>query len=129
MVGGGQLEAVRRGLDNWYAMWEIYSAKFSTLPPHVIVSDSGITVDNAWQRVGFMRHSPEYWLLARLLVDRQEYQDSLEDDASSGEVPDFSAALAGETTLSSPSLSKFDQTSMRQVNDVISEFDKVHIAS
>ena len=129
MVGGGQLEAVRRGLDNWYAMWEVYSAKFSTLPFHVIVPDNGITVDNAWQRVGFMRHSPEYWLLARLLVDRQEYRDSLEDDALSGEIPDFSAALAGETPLSSQGLSKFDQTSMRQVNDLISEFDKVHIAS
>ena len=129
MVGGGQLEAVRCGLDNWYALWEIYSSKFSTLPPHVIVPENGINVDNAWQRVGFMRHSPEYCLLARLLVDRLEHQDSLEDDASSGEMPNFSAALAGEVPLSSPRLSKFDQTSMRQVNDLISEFDKVHIAS
>lgn len=66
-----------------------------------------------------MRHSPEYWLLANLLVDRL----SCAADAA----PEFNEAAVAGVATSDPILSKYDQTSMRQVNDLIAEFRNVRI--
>ncbi|CAG7557605.1 unnamed protein product [Fusarium equiseti] len=68
--GNDQLQAVYNALNNWKSVWETYSDEFSLSPPHVMVDKHNVTPDDLWRRIGFMRHSPEYWLLAKLLVDR-----------------------------------------------------------
>lgn len=73
-----------------------------------------------WKRVGFMRHSPEYWLLAKLLVDRL----SSPVDRILGS---DSAHLETVGEMHEPILTRYDQTSMLQVNDLITGFQDVHI--
>ncbi|CVK97659.1 related to C2H2 transcription factor [Fusarium mangiferae] len=118
--GHDQLQAVRNALDNWKSAWETYSDEFSFSPPHVMVDRQNVATENLWRRVGFMRHSPEYWLLGKLLVDRlSTSSDSLASPDSA--VPDASGSAH------EPILTRYDQTSMLQVNDLITGFQNVHI--
>ncbi|KAK4209438.1 hypothetical protein QBC37DRAFT_54248 [Rhypophila decipiens] len=129
----GQLVPIRNGLRNWIAMWELYFDTWSFLPPHGMVQEDALTPDTMWKRVGFVRHTPEYWLLGSLLTDRiasntsgaQEERGSQNDldhgssSASSGKV--------AKTITRTPILDKYDQTSMRQVNELITDFQRVQM--
>ncbi|KAF0637477.1 hypothetical protein FPSE5266_09730 [Fusarium pseudograminearum] len=118
--GHDQLQAVYNALSNWKMVWETYSDELSFSPPHVMVNKQNISPAELWRRVGFMRHSPEYWLLAKLLVDRLsapiETMTNPED-----------ALLDATTVTQEPILARYDQTSMLQVNDLITGFQNVHI--
>jgi hypothetical protein len=114
-----QLQPVRVALENWKLVWETYSSEFSSTPPHEMLAEAVPSPGNMWQRTGFMRHSPEYWLLANLLVNRL----SRTADAA----PGFSEAAVTGGATPEPILRKYDQTSMRQVNDLIAEFQNVRI--
>ncbi|KAH6871499.1 C2H2 type zinc finger domain-containing protein [Thelonectria olida] len=114
-----QLQAVRIALQNWKLIWETYSSEFSSTPPHEMVGNVTPSPGNMWRRTGFMRHSPEYWLLANLMVNR--LSRTLEPQ------PNFNEAVLTGGSTPDPILSKYDQTSMRQVNDLIAEFQNVHI--
>ena len=76
-----------------------------------------------WQRVGFSRFCSEYWLLAKLIVDRitdrAQRKEHAFVDASAG--TEFGSDDRSTPTI----LDNYDETSMRQVNDLISEFQKV----
>ncbi|KAF5560791.1 C2H2 transcription factor [Fusarium phyllophilum] len=103
--GHDQLQAVRNALDNWKSSWETYSDKFSFSPPHVMVDRHNVATENLWRRVGFMRHSPEYWLLGKLLVDRLSTSgDSLGSPEST--VPDATGSAH------EPILTRYDQTTL-----------------
>lgn len=85
-----------------------------------MVDRQNVATESLWRRVGFMRHSPEYWLLGKLLVDRLSTStDSLRAPEST--VPDASGSAH------EPILTRYDQTSMLQVNDLITGFQNVHI--
>lgn len=65
-----------------------------------------------------MRYSPEYWLLASVIVDR------LENGASSqGQMGSWNMAPTDSSSMDSMRsdhiMSKYDQTSMHQVNELI----------
>lgn len=87
-----------------------------------------------WKRVGFVRFSPEYWLLGSLLTDRissttagPHGQHSVPgDDFAPGSFPPSSGGH-GKPKSAEPILEKYDQTSMRQVNDLITDFQKFHL--
>ncbi|KAL9564863.1 hypothetical protein ACKAV7_011315 [Fusarium commune] len=113
--GHDQLQAVRNALDNWKSAWETYSDEFSFSPPHVMVDRHNVATENLWRRVGFMRHSPEYWLLGKLLVDR------LSTPSDSYGSPESTVADASGSAHE-PILTRYDQTSMLQVNDLITGF-------
>jgi hypothetical protein len=67
-----------------------------------------------------MCHSPEYWLLAKLLVDRLS--------ASIDTIPNSNDDLINPSSVThEPILTQYDQTSMLQVNDLITGFQNVHI--
>ncbi|KAF4953617.1 hypothetical protein FGADI_5953 [Fusarium gaditjirri] len=103
--GNDQLQAVRNALDNWKSAWETYSDEFSFSPPHVMVDRHNVATENLWRRVGFMRHSPEYWLLGKLLVDRlSPSSNSLGSPEST--VPDASGSVH------EPILTRHDQTTL-----------------
>ena len=65
-----------------------------------MVPSDVLTPENAWRRIGFCRHAHEFWLLAG------------EEGAGAG---------------SDPILTRYDQTSMRQINDLIADFQKFQI--
>ncbi|KAF5984154.1 C2H2 zinc finger transcription factor [Fusarium bulbicola] len=103
--GHDQLQAVRNALDNWKSAWETYSDEFSLSPPHAMVDRHNVATENLWRRVGFMRHSPEYWLLGKLLVDRLSTPgDSLGSPESTE--PDASGSAH------EPILTRYDQTTL-----------------
>ncbi|KAH8649737.1 hypothetical protein BGZ60DRAFT_199046 [Tricladium varicosporioides] len=124
--GEAQTVSIRNALDNWIGTWEIYSSELSSTPPHVLVVNSCLNPENMWKRVGFSRYSPEYWSLASLILDRILI--------SSANRQGFGITLgtsqSSHTALQDgppPILDKYDQTSMRQVNDLISDLQKVQI--
>lgn len=76
-----------------------------------------------WKRLGFCRFCPEYWLLASLMTDWLDAANtSMEEDV---EAPDELEKL--DDGRVDPILDKYDQTSMRQVNDLIAGFQRVQI--
>ena len=121
----GHLTAIRHALDNWKPIWEQYCNKLSYAPPHNMVIGGALTTDNAWRRIGFYRHAHEYWLLASVIIDRiaRKGAASSEDDQRSR----VKASPEGSTP--DPILTRYDQTSMRQVNDLIADFQKFQIRS
>lgn len=64
-----------------------------------------------WKRNGFFRFCAEYWLLANLMADR----------LTGAEMSRGDSFLVNDSVLD-PILSQYDQTSMRQVNDLITGF-------
>lgn len=115
--------AIHTALSNWKMVWEAYSSQVSNHPPHAMVPrDQAIPGLNMWKRIGFMRHSPEFWLLATVVVDRLSPPGArTEPSTSSGN------AISGMKHAAGPLLAEYDQTSMRQVNDLIAKFQKVQI--
>lgn len=84
-----QLSPIRIGLDNWKLIWNrrslndderFFDVPIATLKQHnhpteKRQSHEHIPADepSMWKRSGFWRHAPEYWLLARLGLDRSEF--------------------------------------------------------
>ncbi|KAK3329158.1 hypothetical protein B0H66DRAFT_14919 [Apodospora peruviana] len=129
----GQLVPIRNGLRNWIAIWEMYYDTWSSSPPHGMVREDSLAPETMWKRGGFIRYSPEYWLLGSLLTDRISSATSkAQQSHNKGKSPQNSQ---GQSSLSSltksitvdPILDKYDQTSMRQVNDLITEFQKFQV--
>lgn len=81
-----------------------------------------------WKRVGFLRYSHEYCSLASLILDRISTSNINRKDLGITVDTDPGRATALRDGPPSPILDKYDQTSMRQVNDLIADFQKVHIS-
>ncbi|KAJ5124440.1 uncharacterized protein N7515_008265 [Penicillium bovifimosum] len=116
-VGGFQLRApIRNALTHWRDIWHTFSSTFPQgITPHTTIEDPHIQPEDLWRRMGFFRFAPEYWLLANLMADRL-------------------AASRTETGLGpldegplDPILNQYDQTSMRQINDLIMGFQTFQI--
>ncbi|CAF3597515.1 unnamed protein product [Fusarium graminearum] len=121
--GHDQLQAVYNALSNWKMIWETYSDELSFSPPHVMVDKQNVSPAELWKRVGFMQHSPEYWLLAKLLVDRLsapiETMTNPED-----------ALLNATTVTQEPILARYDQTTLVAPNlDGQFKLEQVHLYS
>lgn len=71
-----------------------------------------------------MRHAPEYWLLASFIMDRISAANTSQQQIAS---PGGSSTEPVDDGPPNPILNKYDQTSMRQVNDLIADFQKVQI--
>ncbi|ROT34504.1 hypothetical protein SODALDRAFT_329757 [Sodiomyces alkalinus F11] len=123
--GDGQMVAIRHALSNWKAIWEFYSGHLSSVPPHAMVARARLTPDNAWRRIGFQRHAPEFWLLASVIMGRLTSADHSwrrHESSSSWVTPPAHASPRDDRIFT-----KYDQTSMHQVNELISDFHKVQI--
>ncbi|KAL6364281.1 hypothetical protein LRP88_02200 [Fusarium phalaenopsidis] len=94
--------------------------QFADLGPlNLFTIVSGI---NMWKRIGFMRHSPEFWLLATVVVDRISSTSDMRWGMGTAILGDSGS---GSGTSAEPILAVIDQTSMRQVNDLITEFQNM----
>ncbi|RDL41437.1 uncharacterized protein BP5553_01416 [Venustampulla echinocandica] len=124
--GEAQVVSIRNALGNWIRIWKIYSTELSSTPPHVLINDC-LNPENMWRRVGFLRNSLEYWSLASLILDRISTSSTNQRDHGITSDTNLSRRTALQDGPASPILDKYDQTSMRQVNDLIADFQKVQI--
>jgi hypothetical protein len=128
----GQLVPIRNGLRNWIEIWEKYAAVPPSLSPHGLLQEDCPSPELMWKRIGFVRFSPEYWLLGSLIADRLSATTGASSEPSSvpggsqGGIQPSSGAR-GKARSAEPILGKYDQTSMRQVNDLITDFQKFNI--
>lgn len=82
-------------MGNWRNAWDQTQSTF--------VSEYGSEFAS-WRRDGFMKSAPEYWLLCRVIL----HSIRLSASESNG--------------LAKPTLDKYDQTDMSQVNDLVTKF-------
>ncbi|KAK1752718.1 hypothetical protein QBC47DRAFT_62099 [Echria macrotheca] len=128
----GQLEPIRNGLRNWISIWERYFDDWSNSYPND-GAQAYPPLETMWKRVGFIRFSPEYWLLGTLLTDRIAEAASQEQPGGLGVTSrgpfQESTSNTGRAHARSvePILDKYDQTSMRQVNDLITDFQRFRV--
>lgn len=111
---------IRTGLDNWIKVWGIYMYRYSITQRHSPRPIGEDDLDSMWQRIGFYHSSDEYWMLAKLMVDRvttskhHERDQALKDGFSTDDARARDGLLA-----------KYDETSMSQVNELIADFQRV----
>ncbi|GAD95994.1 hypothetical protein PVAR5_4643 [Paecilomyces variotii No. 5] len=118
--------AIHNSLRNWKDAWDVFSSAYSSSPSaHVTVDSTDLRPDIMWKRLGFSRFCPEYWSLASLIVDQLILRDTSEERSDQYAQGQGSNPL--DNLVSEKILDKYDQTSMRQVNDLIGEFQKFQI--
>jgi hypothetical protein len=98
---------IHTGLDNWKMLWITRFNLNLSENSKMQSFDVGM-----WKRPGFMRHAPEFWLLARLFLERL----STENTAS-----DFTGNTVSPASLSG-GLVKYDESDMSQVKSLIYDF-------
>jgi hypothetical protein len=114
---------IRHGLQNWISIWNLYSATLSQSTRHEPLLGEQLIPENMWKRTGFLRNAPEYWMLATLIVERISAKVNI-----SGSRPEeslFAGQTSGQDGPLEPLLGKFDDTSMKQVNELIAEFQNI----
>ncbi|EXJ90699.1 hypothetical protein A1O1_03803 [Capronia coronata CBS 617.96] len=120
-----QFETLRIAINNWRTVWNLRSeAGFSdcygthdSWTPHCMTEP-----EIPWKRIGFYRNAFEYWLLARVKLEK------LESSRPSTEAEE--SLLGRENYLGTEVaaiLSKFDETSMDQVNDLVTSFQSLRM--
>ena len=126
----GSLEPIRQAQKTWGRVWDIYMDRFSHDSRHSPVTSSmqDLAPDDMWKRIGFTRYASEYWLLGKFMVERlsdgnEGNVETVEDAA--GRVQ--TGASSSDTYSAGQLLSQYDQTSMEQVNVLITDFQKVSI--
>lgn len=124
--GEAQEVPIRNGLRNWIRIWGIYTHELFSTPPHVLVNGY-VNPQDMWKRVGFLRYSMEYWSLANLILDRISTSGINEQDSGVALDAGLSRGEALHNESPSPILDKYDQTSMLQVNSLISTFQEARI--
>lgn len=109
----GNVGAIHNALCHWQDVWQIYLSDFSDQVPHATVDSESPTLapHDMWKRIGFMQHSHEFWLLAKLIVERMMLKSAAEFGQDSDKV-----------------LNKFDQNNMQQVNELIASFEGTRIS-
>ncbi|EXJ57776.1 uncharacterized protein A1O5_12334 [Cladophialophora psammophila CBS 110553] len=127
----GSLDPIHNALQSWRKLWHVYLYRFARDSHHSTVKcDMEVLApDDMWRRVGFMRHANEYWYLANLMVQRLSMPPLTDPSESaveaSGQAQSPLSASGNESV--GPLLEKYDETSMQQVNTLISDFQMFRI--
>lgn len=109
------LVPIYNALANWHSVWQNHqSSHLSSRRSELAFLESRL--ENLWQREGFARFAADYWMLASMLVQRLNVAGQKAFAGKHSKVADDARDAL---------LSKYDETSMRQVNDLIAEFQKV----
>lgn len=90
-----------------------------------MVAGAVLTPENSWRRIGFCRHAFEYWLLASVIIDKL----TLPEDTSSPDQPSDVDSAQSPPRDTSNLLTRYDQTSMQQVNELIADFQNIQIVA
>lgn len=123
---GAEFESLRNAIDNWRVVWDLQSERgssdcFGTHDPWI--PQFMATPEAPWKRIGFFRNAPEYWLLARVMLERVE---AARQRIEANEVF-FGSGDARDSGIP-PTLAKFDETSMAQLRNFITSFQELSIA-
>ncbi|KAJ9245289.1 hypothetical protein DTO169E5_1156 [Paecilomyces variotii] len=98
-------QRIENALQNWKEVW-IYRKTVFCYSDDIEDTNS---VAEMWRRVGFMKDSDEFWLLCCLVLER----------IRPNEHEKCTPAVPGRA------FQKFDQTDMKQVNDLMKQFETV----
>ncbi|KAL4913864.1 hypothetical protein BDW62DRAFT_156482 [Aspergillus aurantiobrunneus] len=93
---------VKTGLENWRRIWNRREAEDRHVPDHP---------DMLWKKVGFIGYSPEFWHLARIIVEKIR-----DDNTDDGE---------DSTTMPDEAKMRYDHTDMIDVNGLIMEYRRL----
>ncbi|KAL3461551.1 hypothetical protein BJX64DRAFT_277716 [Aspergillus heterothallicus] len=112
------------GLENWRRIWNQREAEDKHVPD---------TADQIWKKVGFISYSPEFWHLARIIVERIEGDshddsDGYDGAARSGEVSgEMKATIAGKGLARERE--RYDHNDMTDVNGLIMEYRRMSLGA
>jgi len=101
-------QRIENALQNWKDIWVYRKVVFC----HSDDADGVSTLPRMWKRAGFMKDSYEFWLLCCVILER----------IRPNEHESCPPAVPGRA------LRKFDQTDMKQVNDLMKQFEAVSLA-
>jgi hypothetical protein len=118
---GHLLLRTRNALRNFKNIWHLHENTVTGRLPHTTIDENNPNTAKMWQRVGFCRHAGDFWLLASVKVDRLSAAETEQHHTIRGNT------AFEDSEQSDQILSKYDQTSMRQVNELILEFQRVHL--
>ncbi|KEF62504.1 uncharacterized protein A1O9_00477 [Exophiala aquamarina CBS 119918] len=124
----GSLDSIKTVLDSWSSVWQTYIQKFSVDQRHspIPLGSQDLEPEEMWKRVGFMRHAEEYWLLAKLMVDNLSCSE--ESPVTEKHIVSDHGRVSFDATECrsvDPLLNEYDETSMEQINALISDFRKI----
>lgn len=109
---------LRYAINNWRRAWQERhtSPAFPIFHADELKDLDQFAPDDVWKRTGFIRHAPEYWLLARVVVERQAKLAAASGASRKGK--EKGAGKIGGLLM------KFDETSMEQVNSLMKWFQR-----
>ena len=123
----GSLDVIQQAHLTWEKVWKLYKTGFSQDRRHSPVASSmcDLAPVDMWKRVGFSRHASEYWFLGKLMVERllKATEGDIEGVAGLDPAVESLGSISGTESVG-PLLNQYDQTSMQQVNMLISDFQK-----
>jgi hypothetical protein len=123
-----RLAPLRHALENWKQIWLLHDSS-EHLGADVFATEKAsrgsLNPDEMWKRVGFMRNAPEFWLLAKIVLERVE-ADRCQVELTNPFI-DSSGNRVDNLPLGSPVLDRYDETSMGQVNDIIMMFQRLNV--
>ncbi|KAJ0416505.1 hypothetical protein BJY00DRAFT_316754 [Aspergillus carlsbadensis] len=111
---------LKTGLENWRRIWNQREAEDKYVPD---------TPDQIWKKVGFISYSPEFWHLARIIVEKIE-RDSHDDcDGEANDVghEEKKVAAAGKNRVQERE--RYDHTDMTDVNGLIMEYRRLSLGA
>lgn len=103
---GSQTPLQRQALDNWKRVWA----------QRTIWQDLVHTSDSA-QKQGFYKYAPEFWCLA----------DHFLASSEAAHLTDFDQTTAVNENLIAQLLSRYDESDMSQVHDLVSLFGNLSL--
>ncbi|OQE40156.1 hypothetical protein PENCOP_c006G03600 [Penicillium coprophilum] len=104
-------EAFRRienALQNWRKVWAYRRLSLC----HLDDAFDGNSLLHMWKRTGFMKDALEFWLLCNVILERIRPADGRDD----------------LNTMPGRVLKRFDETNMKQVNDLMKQFENFSLS-
>ncbi|KAL4953058.1 hypothetical protein BDW69DRAFT_200377 [Aspergillus filifer] len=112
LIFDSTLVPIKAGLENWRKIWERREPEDLHIPE---------SAEMLWKKVGFISYSPEFWHLARILVDRIK-DESDPDTADTAWSNDNSGSTNEAGT-------RYDHTDMKDLNRLIMEYRRLSLGT
>jgi hypothetical protein len=111
---------LKTGLENWRRIWNQREAEDKYVPD---------SPDQIWKKVGFISYSPEFWHLARIIVERIEgdSHDDCDGEADNSSHEEKKVAAAGKSQARERE--RYDHTDMTDVNGLIMEYRRLSLGA
>ncbi|KAL3480445.1 hypothetical protein BJX99DRAFT_244215 [Aspergillus californicus] len=97
---------IKAGLENWRQIWNRREPEDKHVPDQP---------DTLWKKVGFISYSPEFWHLARIIVEKVQDDNGSDEDG-------ISVAL-------DQARNRYDHTDMTDVNGLIMEYRRMSLGA